>query len=347
MSEPLFSNFDGRKMVAHVGRWAPLADGIIPSPVANSLDLSSAEKCPNNCYFCNVKRTQKGGHMTDETFREVLAVYRRHKVRSSCVAGGGESLANPRCEDYLQEIVDAGTDVGVITNGRFYRKLPSECAFVNVSVNAADGVTYAAMCGATESAFDGVCDNITRWVHDGQRVTYKVMITNGNKSPSILVDSVRLADQLGVRSVLFRFAMLPWDMVGKSDEYVSLTDEEADLYESHIQVLRRHYPHLEITMPLERYDRSSRKHVPKRCTGGAVNFVTLWNGDVMLCSDHRTNPAMRLCHISEFDEHWGGERHKQMLADVDVNKCPRCSFFLHDRIVDEYVYGDVSNQFFI
>lgn len=344
----LFNNFDGRKMLANVGHWRPLADGIIPSPIANSLDLSSAELCPNKCGFCNVKRTQvDGGNMTDETFALLLDVYKRHGVKSSCVSGGGESLVNPRCEEYLQEIVNAGTDVGVITNGRIYRKMPSECRFVNVSVNAADEHTYAAMAGVSGRHFCRVLENMRRWVEDGQSVTYKVMITNQNKSPSVVGESVSVAASLGVESVLFRFAMLPWDMVGKQDEYVSLTDEEADLYEAHLGILRKHYPDMTIVMPLERYDRSSRKFTPNRCTGGAVNFVTLWSGDVILCSDHRTNPLFRLCHISEFDHYWGGERHKEILKAVNVEKCPRCSFFMHDKILDEFVYNDVSNQFFI
>jgi MoaA/NifB/PqqE/SkfB family radical SAM enzyme len=344
----MFSNFDGRKMLANVERWRPLADGVIPDPVANSLDLSSADKCPNACYFCNVKKTQlDGGHMTDETFRQVVDVYQRHDVKSCCIAGGGESLANPRSSDYIHEILAAGTGVGVITNGRFYRQMPHGCSFVNVSVNAADGKTYEKMCGVSARRFDDVCENIKRWVAEDQTVTYKVMITNENKSPGILVDSVKKADSLGVCHVLFRFAMLPWNLVNHCNEYVTLTDEEADLYEAHIAVLRKHYPHIEISMPLERYDRSSRKFVPKRCTGGMVNFVTLWNGDVVLCSDHRTNPAMKLCHISEFSRWWGSEKHKELLAAVDVEKCPRCSFFLHDKIVDEFVFNDASNQFFI
>ena len=347
---PLFGNFDGRKMLSLVGHWRPLANGIIPPPIANSLDLSSAQSCPNRCYFCNVRWSSKGdgGHMTDETLQQVISVYNDQHVRSSCVAGGGESLANPRSEQYLQAIVEqTPTDIGVITNGRFYRKLPPECRFVNVSVNAADARTYSEMAGVPEKHYGEVCEHIRQWVLDGQRVAYKVMITDRNKSPNLLTDSVRTAAQLGTQAVLFRFAMLPWDQVGKRDEYVVLTDEEADLYEAHTEILRKHYPHLEIEMPLERYDRCSRKFVPKRCSGGAVNFVTLWNGECYLCSDFRTNPSMRLCHISEFDKHWGGERHKNILAGVDPANCPRCSFYLHDKILDEFVYNDRANQFFI
>ena len=290
MCNPLFTNFDGRKMVAHVGHWRPLAKGIIPSPIANSLDLSSANLCPNACYFCNVKRTQvDGGNMTDETFAHLLGVYRRHQVKSCCIAGGGESLVNPRCEDYFREIVDTGTEIGIITNGRIYREIPPECKFINVSINAADDVTYARMSGCHPESFVEVCSHIMEWVAQGHYVTYKVMMTDKNKSPQLLQEAVDLAARLGCKAVLFRFAMLPWDMVG-GEEYVTLTDQEADLYEAHLQVLRRHNPQLDIRMPLERYDRCSRKHAPKRCTGGAVNFVTLWNGDVVLCSDHRTNP---------------------------------------------------------
>ncbi len=346
---PLFDNFDGRKMLALVPYWRCLADGTIPSPLANSLDLSSAGACPNRCYFCNVRWTQEDiGHMTDETMAQVLEVYRRFGVRSACIAGGGESLANPHCERYLQDIVDVGTDIGVITNGRLYRKLPAKCRFCNVSVNAATPEVYEMMCGVPGRHFEEVCENIQRWVADGQTVTYKVMITNRNKSATLLTQSVEKALTLGVKTVLFRFAMLPWNLVNSgADEYVTLTDVEADIFTAHIEVLRRHYPNLNIQMPLERYDRTSRKLIPKRCTGGAVNFVTLWNGDVSLCSDFRTCPEMRLCHISEFAQHWGSDRHKAILAAVHPDECPRCSFLLHDRIVDEFILNDTANQFFI
>ncbi len=346
---PLFDNFDGRKMLALVERWRPLADGVIPPPVACSLDLSSAALCPNRCYFCNVRRTQTdGGNMTDETFAEVLKVFKFFGVKSCCVAGGGESLVNPRTTEYLRRIVDGGTQVGVITNGRIYRELPKECRFVNVSVNAADRRTYSRMAGVDRKHFKGVLRNIRRWIADGQNVCYKVMMTDRNKSPLLLARSVDMAMKLGCRSVLFRFAMLPWDMVGIGEpEYVSLSDLEADLFTSHVEILRKHYPQINIQMPLERYDRSSQKFVPKRCTGGAVNFVILWDGVVSICSDLRTNPAMLLCRVSELKDFWGGEKHKDMLAAVDPSRCPRCSFFMHDRIADEFVYSDMSNQFFI
>ncbi|GAG50114.1 unnamed protein product, partial [marine sediment metagenome] len=129
----LFSNFDGKKMVSNVGHWRSLAEGVIPTPIACSLDLSAANLCPNDCYFCNVKKTQSGQHMSENIFRHVLDVFSKNKVKSCCVAGGGESLANPNCEDYFKRIVGIGTDIGIITNGRIYRQLPSECKFINIS----------------------------------------------------------------------------------------------------------------------------------------------------------------------------------------------------------------------
>lgn len=285
--------------------------------------------------------------MNDETFTQVLEVYRKMGVKSCCIAGGGDSLVNPRTEEYLAEIVKVGTQVGIITNGRIYRKMPAACRFVNVSVNAANGKTYKRMCGVERKRFSEVCENIRQWVMDGQNVTYKVMITDRNMSPSLLVDSVKVADSLGVKSVLFRFAMLPWDKLESHKEFIQLTEQQADLYEAHTQILQRHYPHIYLSMPIERYDRYSQKKVPKRCTGGAINFVTLWNGDCCLCSSQRSNPYMKLCHISEFEETWGSQRHKLMLKGIDPNQCGRCPFYMHDKVVNEFVYEDVCNQFFI
>jgi len=102
-----------------------------------------------------------------------------------------------------------------------------------------------------------------------------------------------------------------------------------------------------VQMPLERYDRRSRKYTPAQCSGGLVNFVVLFDGSVVLCSDFRSNPAMKLCEIEEFSREWGGEKHRQTLAAVDPAKCPRCSFLMHDTILQQFVYRDVSNQYFI
>jgi len=337
-------------MLSLVGHWQPLANGVIPSPIANSLDLSSPAECPNRCYFCNVRWSDKSGkgHMDDGTFAHVLNVYRRHNVRSACISGGGESLANPRCEDYFREIVKAGTQIGIITNGRIYREIPRECRFINVSVNAVDPPSYGRMSGVEPECFGQVIENITRWVGEGHYVTYKVMITDRNKNRALLQRAVAKASQLACRAVLFRFATAPWDRVGNpTADYVRLTDVEAELFQAEIGILRKHYPDLDIQMPLERYDRSSRKYTPKRCSGTVVNFVTLYNGDVILCSDFRSCERMRLCHISEFDQFWGGEKHKNIIAAVNPGDCPRCSFLMHDTILDQFVYNDPSNQFFI
>ena len=132
--KPLIDNFNGLKMLSMVEHWKPLEKNIIPPPIANSLDLSSTSACPNRCYFCDVRwsMNDQPTNMTDETFTHVLKVYQNMGIRSACIAGGGESLVNPRCEDYFQEIINIGTQIGIITNGRIYRHIPSECRFVNV-----------------------------------------------------------------------------------------------------------------------------------------------------------------------------------------------------------------------
>jgi wyosine [tRNA(Phe)-imidazoG37] synthetase (radical SAM superfamily) len=344
--DKIFDNFDGRKMTALVSHWMPLKDGKIPSPIANSLDLSSRKLCPNKCYFCNIKEQIEVGHMTDETFSHVLNVYKNHNVKSSCISGGGESLMNSRCEEYFKEIIKCGTQIGIITNGVIYRKIPLECKFVNVSVNAYDEESYAAMCCVDGKRFNVVCDNIKQWVDDGQLVTYKVMVSDRNKDLSIFVKCVEVADKLGIKNILFRFAMLPWNEIDKT-EYTFISEFEADLFSAQIEILRKYYPHINIQFPLERYDRRSRKYVPKRCVGGLINFVTLFNGDVMVCSDFRSCEKMKLCHISEFNDFWGSNKHWEIVKSVDTNNCPRCSFLMHDTILDQFVFNDVSNQYFI
>ena len=349
MNEYLFDNFDGKKMASLIPHWSSIRDNIIPTPLANSLDLSS--HCSNKCWFCNHKFSNKSGlgHLSDETFAHLIDVYKHFGVKSSCISGGGESLENPRCEDYFEEIIKAGTAIGIITNGRIYRKVPKECRFINVSVNAADETTYSEMACVDKRYFFEVLENIGQWVNDGHCVTYKVMITDKNMSPGLLIDSVKMADSLGVENVLFRFAMLPYDQVNKkgADEYIHINTLESELYTSQIDILRKNFPDMNISMPFERYDRYSVKYVPFRCIGALINFVVLWDGNIVLCSDWRTSQKMVLCHISELKEQWGSQKHWDIVNSVDPTKCCRCSFSIHARLVEELIFNDYPNQFFI
>ena len=338
----IFSNFDSRKLVSLAEYWKPIRSGVIPPPIAMSLDLGN--KCQNDCFFCNAKRCTPDKEMDVETFAHVIDFLNWAKTKSVCVAGGKESLTNPDAAWYISRIIkETGAAVGLITNGVKYVKL-DKLRFLNVSVNAGDAETYKKVCGADH--FRQVCANILKWVDDGQPVTYKVMVTNRNKGIDTFVKSAEMAASLGCKTLLFRYAGNPWFDMDK-ESMVNISEIEIEAMCAAVNALKNKYGDLEIEFPIDRTDRYSVKATPKTCAGCKVNVVVTADGEVFGCSDHRGNKDLHYCHISRLKDFWGSRWHTEKIAMINPAKCPRCSFYQHSVVLDEFVYNDASNQYFI
>tara|TARA_B100000315_G_scaffold219115_1_gene220842 strand:+ start:59 stop:487 length:429 start_codon:yes stop_codon:yes gene_type:complete len=67
------------------------------------------------------------------------------------------------------------------------------------------------------------------------------------------------------------------------------------------------------------------------------------NGQVSLCCDYRGNSSLILCNIDSPEEilnHWGTEHHKEIVENINVTKCPRCSYAPHNEIYEKVVEKD-------
>lgn len=337
----IFGNFDSRKLVNLTQYWKPIKDGIAPPPIAMSLDLGN--RCQNNCYFCNAQEVNPKKEMDDETFEHVLD-FIKISVRSVCIAGGKESCTNKKAATYIERIIEETcAGVGLITNGVQYMEFHPDMRFLNVSINAGDAKTYGNVCG--QDNFDSVIENIGQWVKDGQIVTYKVMITDRNKDLNTFIKSVENAEKLGCKNVLFRYAGNPWFESGENS-LINISCEELDMIENCMIALKKHHA-INIVFPIDRTDRYSIKETPKRCIGALINVVVTADGEVYGCSDHRGNPKLYYCHISELAGFWNSEKHWEIVKSVNPQKCPRCSFAYHSKVIDEFVFNDHCNQYFI
>ncbi len=70
--------------------------------------------CPLRCQYCDTEYAFTGGRW--QTIDEILAEVARNRTSYVCVTGG-EPLAQPRCQQLLTSLCDAGYDVSLETSG--------------------------------------------------------------------------------------------------------------------------------------------------------------------------------------------------------------------------------------
>ena len=74
------------------------------------------------------------------------------------------------------------------------------------------------------------------------------------------------------------------------------------------------------------------------------------DGNCHLCFDIRGRKDLILCsHQPDPQEvlnHWGSQRHKNILDNIDVSKCPRCTFGPYNEMIEQVFMKDGMCRYF-
>jgi wyosine [tRNA(Phe)-imidazoG37] synthetase (radical SAM superfamily) len=184
-----------------------------------------ADVCNARCTFCTSWLEGTRVLSLDEVpkFGEILPF-----ARTLGIAGHGEPLAHPQCEEIFERIsryLDPRCESYVITNGVFLeRRLASlrrlNTKTFNISLNAATNDTHERVMGLGRDALKRVLSTTRRLVHEREtwntelQVTISFVINRDNVHE--LAAFVRLGNELGVDSIYLRTLMpigsLPWGL---------------------------------------------------------------------------------------------------------------------------------------
>ena len=149
-----FNPFNSLKIIAHLERWSSIErDGVIPPPVLVTVDPTN--ECNYNCIWCNSKAIinkkskQRLSKVALEEIAKALSDWEyegsKYGVKAVCIAGGGEPLLNSEIGSFIDNLVDRGIEVGVVTNGshisNFIESL-SKCHWVSVSIDSGTADTF-------------------------------------------------------------------------------------------------------------------------------------------------------------------------------------------------------------
>jgi MoaA/NifB/PqqE/SkfB family radical SAM enzyme len=372
--------FNSYKLLAHVYRWRLIKRGTkIPPPVLVTVD--PINECNLSCDWCNSARILKQRHnrINTDILLEIADGLVRWRgcsqwpqgVEAVCIAGGGEPLLHKDIGKFIEACVANGIEVGMVTNGTLLDKHLeplSLCSWVGVSVDAGTSLTFQKLKG--RDVFDKICKNINMLVSyskkyscnlaqqgPGYGVGYKFLLNNGNIHD--IVPAVKMAKQLGCRNFHLRPAGIAWDKIGsgrkkifqphvrgKVAQYLAFAREFED----------RDFGVYGIT---HKFDSDLNKaNRFKTCHAIFMTAVIMPPADkkkqrfsLALCCDRRGDNMLEFgqdfTSFKQVENVWGSEEHWQIFDDINLDKCPRCTYQPHNQIFEHVIENDSMTYKFI
>lgn len=294
------------KALGHVDRIVDWRRGGRPAPVTVEWDLSN--RCSLGCQACHFAHTHTKGPWATRgrslpmafdpcgDLAEIPVVERGLRqmaaagVQGIVWSGGGEPTLHPRWAEAIQAARDFGLEQGMYTLGGHFTQasagfLADLAAWVVVSLDAADGRSYAAEKGVAESRFDDACNGV-RWLA-GHRavvgVSFLLHLENYRRAPEMLA----LARALGATYATFRPAI-------ETDAAApSVCTADRSWVTRALPTLQQLAITEDVEVDVERFVayRDWTTHGYARCEGIRLNATVTPDSRVWVCPQRRGSPA--------------------------------------------------------
>lgn len=161
--------YSNLKIFAHAAEIEKVKCGERIAPIY--VRIKPTNRCNQNCYYCHYKNPYlqlDQYRPTDEIEREkmleIVKDFRNMGVKAVTFSGGGEPLLYPHIEETMAEMLNAGIDLSIITNGSLLNgkkaELLSNAKWVRISMESGCADTYSAIRGIDKDAFVKLCKNI-------------------------------------------------------------------------------------------------------------------------------------------------------------------------------------------
>lgn len=339
--------------------WKEHLEGIVKGeflpPITVNSDLTN--ECNYNCIWCNAFDYRQGEKhsLPKEHLIRLADFYKEWGVRSTCIAGGGEPLLNPGLNSFLKRLNENGIECGIVTNGSLMTEehidvIARTSRWCGFSMDAATPKTYVKVKGIyDEGFFYKVIENIktlterVKGLKGACAVAFKFLLHPLNALE--IFEAARFAKRLGVRD--FHMRPVGW-------ENIAITKDKPPIsFEHLVDDIDRQ---IEMAMELEdegfhfygvrhKFDpRLKRKVGFSRCWATPLLATFGANGKCHLCFDMRGRKDLVLSsHYPDQREIlkvWGSRFHKELIAKIDPNTCPRCTFGPYNEIIEKVVIED-------
>jgi len=342
-----FNPFHSLKALAWRESFEAITRGEIPFPISTHLDACNS--CNLNCSFCEYLeyREEKPDFMSEEDLLWACDAIKKLGAVSTTFGGGGEGLVHPSAGIIMRYLKDIGIHTGMITNGvyadRFLNDITYSLDWIGMSIDAASPENYAKLKGATTTDFFSVINNIKQIVRKRKNgiptVTFKFLLHPDNYHE--ILDAAKLAQSIGADYMHIRPAY------GSRDGHKPIWYQDM-IKESHENI--KHAMSLEtanfhVYGVMHKYEEDFDKIVLDKCEVTPIAGLTFAaDGYCYACCNLRGEEQGRMCKWHDILDYWGSDEHKELLKNLDPQKCPyRCDFCPYQEILEKVFKNDEMN----
>lgn len=369
-----YNPFNSNKLYATIDRWKTIKRGEEIAP-PRTISIDPFNFCNQACVFCNadfVMDVNKGSKLQQDIMEELPSFLQswndgRYGVESVCVGGGGESLLNKYTGNLIENLVERGIGVGVVTNGTHITKWNnlealSKCTWVGVSINGGTRETYERV--HQKDDFDLIMSNVKELVAysdanntnlaqpgHGPGVSMKYLLHPYNVGE--VVQATKLAKKVGFKNIHIRPVNVPWfDLEHKEHSPHRFKPEHIETFKEQIQEAMeydsREFGVYGVTHKFNPDFTPNNDF--EECYAIFMNMIISPPSDrnkgegmfdASYCCDRRGDDLLtgikNGTDLEQIREYWGGEKHWEMHDEIRVKECPRCTFSPHNKIYENAI----------
>ena len=349
-----FNSFNSWKGLLYREHYEAILQGRFLPPIEVAIDPTYT--CNVDCIWCNSRRVLKqenlvGQEMSTEHLLRLVSFLADWGVEGFCFAGGGDPTLHPALWDALELVRDRGRQSAILTNGieintdRRREIAVSTCRWIGVSLDAATPDRYSRIKRTGPRVFQQVLENVRAMVDQVRRrdlrceIAIKYLIHPSN-SDQILA-ACELARDLGVAHFHARPA---------ASENIEGLGERLDFPMEEINqqldaCLALQTPTFKTFGVRHKFTRTfNLEHGFSRCLAAPLAIQCGADGRVYLCIDWRGSPrhvlGMHWPEPEQILEFWGSPAHIEKLRAVQVEKCPRCTYGIYARQIENTLERD-------
>ena len=334
----------------------------LPPVIAN---IDPTNRCNFDCIWCSDKlyRRQHPSMLSTEHLLGLIGFLAEWGVKSVDVSGGGEPTLHEDVAKVLWAAHESGMQAAIVTNGSnmtpgLAQTIAETCRWVGFSVDAGTAKTHDKVHGLAHRTFGQVLRGMEQirdqvdFRHTPCQVTYKFLLHPENEH-EIYLGAVA-AREAGCHNFLLR--PVCWRQITVFEDYGTEGTTGGEYNLPLIQEQIEHALELEdanfrVAAAFHKFGADlKREKKSSHCWASPLAITFAADGNVYLCCAMRGRKEILLCrHVPDVREvlmYWNSPKHKKMVRDIDINKCPSCTLEAHNEIVERvFVRDDLHRMF--
>lgn len=208
------SPYSNLKIFAHIDKLNQIKENKRIAPIY--IRIKPTNYCNHNCYYCSYADNELGlrdtvykkDQISWEKMKEIIKDMKEMGVRAVTFSGGGEPLVYPYIVQAMKNVLEAGIELSIITNGQLLKEEKAEilanAKWVRISCDSANAKTYAKIRKIDELAFDELCQNIKEFAKiKKDYCEFGINFVVNHENADQVYDIAKLMKTLGVNHVKF------------------------------------------------------------------------------------------------------------------------------------------------